>query len=315
MDIPIYLFTGFLEAGKTRLIQETLQDRGFNDGSEKILLILCEEGEEEFNPFACVDDGKNLSLEVINRIEQINPDKLAALQRKHKATRIIVEYNGMWQIDEFYKALPEDFLVYQEILIVDSTTFFAYNSNMRSLVVDKLQGCEMVIFNRFKTDYEKLEFHKIARAVSRNVNIAYEYVDGTIEYDDIEDPLPFDIEADVVEIQDEDYAIWYRDLVEDFEKYDNKIVKFKGFVARDDRLDSKSFVAGRKVMVCCADDIAYRGIICVDKKPSQLKSQDWIILTAKVTIKSHKLYQTKGPILEVVDYETASPPKVEVATF
>ena len=315
MDIPVYLFTGFLEAGKTRLIQETLQDNGFNNGSENILVILCEEGEEELNPFTCADEGKNLSVEIIERIEQINSDKLSALQRKHKATRIIVEYNGMWQIDEIYKALPENFLVYQEILIVDSSTFFAYNANMRSLIVDKLQGCEMVVFNRFRDDYEKLEYHKIARAVSRNVNIAYEFIDGKIEYDDIEDPLPFDIEADVIVIDDKDYAIWYRDLVEDFEKYDNKTVKFKGIVARDDRLDTKSFVVGRHVMVCCADDISYRGLICIDKKTSPLKNQEWITVTAKVTIKAHKLYQTKGPVLEMISYESSFAPDPEVATF
>ena len=315
MDIPIYLFTGFLEAGKTRLIQETLQDAAFNDGSENILIILCEEGEEEFNPFACTKDGKNLAIETISRIEQINPDKLSALQRKHKATRIIVEYNGMWQIDAFYQALPDNFLVYQEFLVVDAATFFAYNNNMRSLVVDKLQGCEMVVFNRFKSDYEKIEYHKIARAISRNVNIAYEYVDGKIEYDDIEDPLPFDINADVIEIKDDDYAIWYRDLVEDFEKYDKKTVVFKGIVARDDRLDANSFVVGRHVMVCCADDISYKGLISVDSRKSPLKTKDWIKITAKINIRSHKLYQTRGPILDVISYEKSSAPEKEVATF
>ena len=315
MDIPIYLFTGFLESGKTRLIQETLQDRAFNDGKENMLVILCEEGEEELSPFSCANDGKNLAIEYISRIEQINPDKLSALQRKHSATRIIVEYNGMWQIDTFYQALPENFLVYQEFLLVDATTFFAYNNNMRSLVFDKLNGCEMVVFNRFKPEYDKLEFHKVARAINRNVNIAYEYVDGRIEYDDIEDPLPFDVNADVIEINDDDYAIWYRDLVEGFEKYDGKTVIFKGIVARDDRLDENSFVLGRHVMTCCVDDISFKGIISVDKKKCPLKTKDWIKITAKISIRPHKMYRTKGPILDVIGYEHASAPEKEVATF
>ena len=41
----VYLFTGFLESGKTTLIQETLKDDGFNTGDEKTLILLCEEGE------------------------------------------------------------------------------------------------------------------------------------------------------------------------------------------------------------------------------------------------------------------------------
>ena len=48
-DIPVYLFTGFLEAGKTKFIQETLEDPGFNDG-QKTLLIVTEEGEVEYQP-------------------------------------------------------------------------------------------------------------------------------------------------------------------------------------------------------------------------------------------------------------------------
>ena len=47
MTVPVYLFTGFLESGKTSLIKETLLDPGFNDG-EKTLLLACEEGFEEY---------------------------------------------------------------------------------------------------------------------------------------------------------------------------------------------------------------------------------------------------------------------------
>ena len=31
-DIPMYVFTGFLESGKTKFIQETLEDERFNTG-------------------------------------------------------------------------------------------------------------------------------------------------------------------------------------------------------------------------------------------------------------------------------------------
>ena len=45
-QIPVYLFTGFLEAGKTKFIQETMEDPRFNEG-ERTLLLICEEGLEE----------------------------------------------------------------------------------------------------------------------------------------------------------------------------------------------------------------------------------------------------------------------------
>ena len=46
-ELPVYLFTGFLEAGKTKFIQETLEDKRFCNG-ERTLLLVCEEGEERF---------------------------------------------------------------------------------------------------------------------------------------------------------------------------------------------------------------------------------------------------------------------------
>ena len=316
MKTPVYLFTGFLESGKTRLINESLADKNFNSGEENTLIILCEEGIEEIDPFACPKDGKNLFVEILERKEQINPDKLAALQKKHSATRVIIEYNGMWKIDDLYNSLPQEWVVYQEIMLAEAETFLNYNANMRSLVVDKLQGAQLVIFNRFSDKYEKLDYHKIARAVSRNVNIAYEYPDGKVDFDDIEDPLPFDINAPVIEIKDEDYAVWYRDLVEDLKKYNGKTVKFKGIIAKDEkRMDATSFVIGRHVMVCCADDIAYRGLACSCKTASKFKTKDWAIIKAKIAIKKHKIYASEGPVLECIEIESAMPPLQEIATF
>ena len=49
MELPVYLFTGFLESGKTKFIQETLEDSRFNAG-ERTLLLVCEEGVEEYEP-------------------------------------------------------------------------------------------------------------------------------------------------------------------------------------------------------------------------------------------------------------------------
>ena len=50
MEVAVYLFTGFLEAGKTSFIKDTMKDPGFNDGKKKYLIITCEEGVEEYYP-------------------------------------------------------------------------------------------------------------------------------------------------------------------------------------------------------------------------------------------------------------------------
>ncbi len=315
MDISVYMFTGFLEAGKTTLIQETLADERFNSG-EKTLILACEEGMEEYD--LTVYPQKNVYYAYIETLSQLNADKLSALQRKYQAERIMVEYNGMWMNEDFYQAMPENWYIYQEIMLADATTFLQYNANMRSLVANKLQNCEMVVFNRYEdTVADKMALHKVVRGLSRSANIAYEHNDHTIEYDEIEDPLPFDVEAPIVQIADRDYALWYRDMSEDMEKYRGKVLHFTGVVARNKELDKKSFAVGRHVMTCCANDITYHGLICTGDTPCTWKTGDWVDLTARLEIAYHALYGSEGPILHMVQCEKVDPlpEDAQIATF
>ena len=74
---------------------------------------------------------------------------------------------------------------------------------------------KVFIFNRFTEDMDVMDYHKIVRGTSRSAEIAYEYTNGRTQYDEIEDPLPYDLEAPIVDIKDEDFAIFYRDMVEE----------------------------------------------------------------------------------------------------
>ena len=222
MPIPVYAFTGFLDAGKTKFIQETLCDTRFNAG-ERTLLLICEEGEEEYDISAY--PYQKVYPEVIEQ-DEITTHELAALLQKHRAERVIVELNGMQLVGDFYQKMPQDWQIAQEVMFADGTTIMSYNSNLRSLVVDKLTGCEMVVFNRLPTGTDIMPLHKLARALNRRVGILYEYTDGKTEFDEIEDPLPFDINAPVIEIADEDYALWFRDINEEPKKYNGKTVRF-----------------------------------------------------------------------------------------
>ncbi|MBQ8005921.1 MAG: GTPase, partial [Clostridia bacterium] len=191
-----------------------------------------------------------------------------------------------------------------------------YNANMRSLVVDKLNDAELVIFNRADSpNVNKDEFHKIVRGISRGATIIYDYPDGKVEYDEIEDPLPFDKEAPIIEIGDDDYALWYRDLSEDLEFYIGKTVKFKGMIARNPALPQNMFVIGRPIMTCCADDIAYSGLVCRLPYPSSLKDGEWVSVTAKISFEKCVLYERKGPVLSATGTSFAVKPEKEIATF
>ena len=312
MEIPVYLFSGFLEAGKTRFITETMKDPNFNDGKRKYLVILCEEGEEEFFP---EDFGDNVSFATFEEESRLTPDRLSALAKRAGAEVVVIEYNGMWALDSFYNALPEGWMVYQEILIVDSTTAITYNANMRQLMVDKLTSCEMVVFNRVNENTDKLALHKLVRGISRKANICYEDMTGEIEFDQMEDPLPYDLEAPVVEINDVDFAIFYRDMTEDFAKYNGKTVRFKGIVALDSSLPKENYAIGRHIMTCCADDIAYRGVVAKGMGGLKLSTRDWVIVEGKLGEEYSKLYRGRGPVLTVSKIIRAEKPSQEVATF
>ena len=311
-ELPVYLFTGFLEAGKTKTLQETLSDPDFNTG-EPMLLIVCEEGVEEYDPTAFAHD--NSAMEVIEDAEDLTPDLLSALENKYRPDRVLVEYNGVWLIDRLYQSLPENWMVYQEIFVADANTFLAYNKNMRQLVFDKLQSCETVLLNRAPSDVDMEAIHKVIRGANRRCAIGYEYVTGEFAYDEIEDPLPFDINAPIIEIADDDYAFWYRDLTEDPQKYVGKTVRFKGIVARDNQLPPRMFVIGRHIMTCCVDDIGYCGVVCKSMRAKTLNTKDWVILTATVSFEFNKVYGKPGPVLNDMEIEPAEPPKTLVATF
>ncbi len=312
-QIPVYLFTGFLEGGKTHMIQESLESEQFNAG-DKTLIIQCEEGIDELEPSAFAST--NCYLEFIEDEDDLTEEHLAALGKKYKADRVIIEYNGMWQLGKLYEALPKNWTVFQEMMFADANTFFTYNQNMRSLMVDKLMSCEMVVLTRTPNNMNKDEVHKIVRGISRRAAISYDYPDGHIEYDEIEDPLPFDKNAPVIEISDEDFALWYRDLSEEMDSYAGKTVHVKGLVARDGKLSKNAVIIGRHIMTCCADDIAYSGLICMFPSAVSLKTRDWITVTAKINLEPHKLYGgRRGPVLYATGFEGAEAPKQEVATF
>ena len=310
--MPVYLFTGFLESGKTKFIQETLEDKRFCN-KEKTLLLVCEEGEEEYAPEQFATD--TVVIRVLEGQEQLTTENLTKWAQETKADRVVIEYNGMWLLDALYAAMPEGWVVYQEFMFADAGTFLSYNGNMRQLVYDKLKSCELVVFNRFKPDMDKMEFHKVVRAASRRADIAYESTDGKVVYDDIEDPLPFDLNAPVIEIGDADFAEWYRDLGETPANYEGKTVRFKCHALKRSKMPANTFIVGRHVMTCCVEDIQFAALVCQWDKADTVQDDSWMILTAKLNFKFNKAYGRKGPVLTYVSHELCEAPEQPVATF
>ena len=212
-EIPVYLFVGFLESGKTKFIQETFEDPNFDSG-DKTLLLVCEEGEEEYNQKKFAFPG--VTLYNLEDKAELNPQNLAKLAKEADAGRVVIEYNGMWLLQDLANNLPENWIVYQCIATADGTTALTYarDNSMRSLLLDKIARSELIVFNRAEAvnnDAARQELHKLVRQASRKCDIAYEFKDGSVAYDDIPDPLPFDVNAPVIDIHDDDFGIWYMD--------------------------------------------------------------------------------------------------------
>ena len=312
MEIPVYIFTGFLDAGKTSFLQSTMEDKRFNKG-ERTLILLCEEGESELD--LSKFPGKGVTVEKITDPSQFTPDYLTKLQKDSRAQRLIVEYKGMWLLSSLFQNIPENWTIYQEMCFMDANTIQMYNDNMRNLVVDKLNTPELVVFNRMPKDMDKMPLHKIVRGVSRRADIAYDHGGDDVEYDDIEDPLPFDVNAPVIEITDRDYALWYRDLSENLNGYDGKTVVFKGQMVIDRTIPKGCFIIGRPLMTCCVQDIQFAGLVCEWADMAPWHNKDWATVKATIAVKEHSCYGRVGPVLTGITVEKAEKPENEVATY
>jgi len=313
-NLPIYLITGFLESGKTRFTQEMLADKEFNTG-EKTLLLICEEGIEEYEPELFW--GKNVRIETVENEEDLTNELIVKLLKAHPYDRMIVEWNGMWPLQKFYDAMPDGAFINDQVMMVDATTFENYNNNMRQLTVGMLTDAAFVLFNRCTDAHDTELFHKIVRVSNRSCQICYEYTDGRQVPDQIQDPLPFDVDAPVIVIEDRDYAIWYRDLTENTAAYNGKTVRFKGVCATEKKLPVGQFVIGRHVMNCCAADITYMGLVAAGSviAPPKVKDYDWNIIEAQIVIEKHMIYRGKGPVLHIKQLTPTVAPEDPVATF
>ena len=310
--IPVYLFLGFLEGGKTSFIQKTLANERFGKG-ENILLLVCEEGLEEYD-FSELRHN-NVTLHVIEEKTEFDEQSLSRLSDECEADRIVVELNGMWHLTDFLLKKPDNWLIFQTVFVADASSFSIYVKNLNSLVVDKLNVSDVVIFNRYVNKADVNELHKIVHSVNRRAEIYYEADNGMMIADDIEDPLPYDIDADTILIKNDDYAIWYRDIMNEAMKYNGKNIKFKAMITSRPELPNNVFAVGRYIMTCCEADMKFCWFVALCNRYYTLQGEKWVSLTAEITVQHHETQNIDIPILKIVDLCDCDPPKEQIATF
>ena len=308
-EIPVYLFTGFLESGKTQFIAETLKDGQFKDGN-KTLYIICEEGIEEI-PQPVLDENRFI-VSIIEDEEEVSFDTFMGLDLDHDPDRVMIEYNGTWDPDRVIEAFPENWLMAEGICTIDATTYEAYLSNMKQMMTRQFTYADLVIFNRCDLAQDLPMYKRTVRALNRRSQVVFEMKDGTIN-NNVKEELPYDINADTIRVEDDDFGIWYIDVFDNLETYRGKIVSFKGVVYKPKRSRDDMFVPGRFAMTCCAADIQFVGFPCQWKDAKRLKDKTPVYVTARID--STETDEGSAPVLYALSVEITDPPEEEVVYF
>lgn len=306
---PVYVINGFLDSGKTEFITYTLSQPYFQIGG-RTLLILCEEGENEY-------DEKLLKLsrtdlELVDDQDEFQPAKLIELEKKHKPERIIIEYNGMWNYKEM--KLPWHWKIEQQITTIDASTFPLYFTNMKSLLAEQIRASELIIFNRCDGVEDLSSYKRNIKAINQKAEIVFEDANGEINTI-MEEDLPYDLKAPVIELNNDSYGIWYLDSLDHLERYEGKMIQFTAMVLKPKDFPKGYFVPGRMAMTCCADDMAFLGFACAYDQADKLNDQQWVKVTAKVAKEYFADYQGEGPILHATSVEQTKAPKETVISF
>ena len=172
----------------------------------------------------------------------------------------------------------------------------------------------MIIFNRCDGIDNLANFKRSIKAVNASAEVIFEDSEGEINVS-LAEELPYDLNADVIKLDDSGYAIWYIDIMDNLERYDGKTIEFIGNVMKPLSFPAGYFVPGRMAMTCCADDMAFLGFACKYDKASDIPEKEWVKVNATIHLENFEAYQGIGPVLHVNSIATVKEPKNQVIDF
>ena len=307
-EIPVYLITGFLDAGKTNFLNGVLED-GFAEKS-RTLLICCEEGEETYDPAVL----NNVTVVTVDDEADWSMTRLKEWEKQYKPEQVLIEYNGMWPLERLNSVLPQDWILYQIMTFVQASTFDLYAKNMGQLMMEKIKNADMLIFNRCTPELRDALRKRNLRMVNRRAQIWLENTDGSSENYLTGDECPFDLNQEVIDIPDDDYGVWYVDVMDHPERYAGKLTHMKLVMSHSKRYPGVH-CPGRFAMVCCANDIQFYGLIAKGMNLSQYRDREWVEVTGRMAVEKHAAYRGKGPVMHVMSIAPCEKPAQEVVTF
>lgn len=308
----VYMFTGFLESGKTSFIQDTILEQGFGD-DEKTLIIATEDGETAYDIPALAKE--NTDVVFIENEEDMSYENMLHLHQKYKPTQVMIEYNGMWDPTRFINEFCiEQWQIVQILTTINADTFDLYYNNMRNQFVFHVTGSDLVIVNRCDQNTKKYPIRGSIKSLNPMCQIVYENKNRKIEDLTVND-LPYNLNDDYIEINDLDYGIFCMHIMENPAIYENKTIKIKGKFIGKDKLLKNGFVLGRQAMVCCAEDMQLLGLVCISQYADKLIKDEWLIVEGTIGLEYDETVQNNIPILYIDKLEGTTPLKNEYVTF
>lgn len=302
VEVPVFVVNGFLESGKTSLIKEIIES---NSDVQKLdtLIIMCEDGEVEYDQ-KFLDDNK-VHLEKVSSQDELTKDYLLKLDAKYEPARVVIEFNSFFKFEKL--ELPEIYVIGQVITLIDASTFKIYFNNMKQIFNDMVKDADLIIFNRADGNKELASYRRLIRAFSKNAQIAFENKDGELSETLVED-LPYDLTKDKIDIKEKDYATFYMDCYDNYQRYFNKEISFIAQLEELDGVDDFSrFLPGRKIMTCCAQDIRFYGFETVNDLAITFNRHDYAKITVRVTREHSDQTGKEEVILHLIGFNKIQP--------
>ena len=307
--IPVYIINGFLDSGKTEFITYTLTQPYFQ-ADTRTLVIVCEEGENAYEEKLLAQN--NVSIEYLEEEAELTAKTLLELEKKHKAKRVIIEWNGMWNIKDL--KLPWHWKVEQQVTCICGQTFSIYFNNMKSLLSEMIRKSELIVLNRCDGVNNLTTYKRNLMAINQKAEIIFEDKNGEINVV-LDEDLPYNLESDLLSLNDFGYGIWYIDMLDNPDRYIGKTVEFIANVLIPEKFPKGYFVPGRVAMTCCADDMTFLGFACQYEGSSELTQKEWVKVRATVHREFFADYNGEGPVLHAVSVEKTTEPKEAVINF
>ena len=308
MAKPVYVFSGFLDSGKTTVIRESLLNPRFNEG-EKTLIIAMEQGDVLYDEKFL--RATHSEVTYLGGISELTRNKMQQLDQKYRPERIFIELNGMEDDNLLYKqGFIRQWELAQTMTIFNAENFRLYMNNMKQFVFNHVVNAEMVIFNRCKED-DILFLRNNMKGINQRVEVIFEGKNGEL-FSKIEDKL-FDVSKPLV-IDDLDYGLWYMDAVDNPLKYDNARITLKVKYEETIKEYVNTVIMGRKAMVCCANDIQTLALTVVNVDPDKINKDGYQSVSGTIhCLKDEEGYDTC--VLYADKVEEAPYPKEELVNF